>query len=102
MGRRKQQLKNTRGTFCENLRTKSTGFIRRQTGFIHQRTGFIRRAEKAIPPVDEASPPTDEASPIGPYIFSYFSHSLNISFLSAAGILPAESALKNAFSENLW
>ena len=45
--------------------------------------------------------PTDEASPIGPFIFSYFSLFSNVFFLSAAGVLPFESALKNAFSENL-
>ena len=52
-------------------------------------------------PADEASPPTDEASPIGPYIFSYFSLFSNVSLLCAAGVLPSNSALKIAFSQNL-
>ena len=50
---------------------------------------------------DEASPPMDEAGHIGLYMFSYFSLSSNVFFLSAAGVLPSESALKTAFSENL-
>ena len=51
-----------RGQFCENIRTKWTGFICRRTGFIRLRTGFIGRA-------DEASLSTHEASPIVPKFF---------------------------------
>ena len=57
-------------------------------------------ANEASPLADEASPPTDEAIHIGPYLF-LFSLYLNVFFLSAAKVLPSESALKNAFSENL-
>ena len=72
----KKRKEKIRGQFCENRRTKWTGFIRGQTGFIRCRTGFIRgrtgfisRVDEASPTADEASPPTDEASPMGPYIF---------------------------------
>ena len=56
--------------------------------------------DEASLPTDEASLPTDEASPIGPFFLSYFSLFSNIFFLSAVGVLPSESALKPAFSEN--
>ena len=60
-------LRKLRATFCENIRTKWTGYIRRRTGFIRLRSGFIRCA-------GEASPLAEEASPIGPYIiFFHFS-----------------------------
>ena len=60
-----------------------------------------RPVDEACPAMDEACPPMDEASPIGSYIFSYFSLFLNVFLLSAAVVLPSESALKAAFSENL-
>ena len=56
-------LKKTRGQFCEHIRTKWTGFIRRWAGFIRRRTSFIRRRTSFIRRPDEASPPEDEASP---------------------------------------
>ena len=60
-----------------------------------------RLASSARGPADEAIPPTDEASSIGPYIFflNHFYLFSNVFFLSAAGILPLESALISAFSE---
>ena len=48
-------------------------------------------------PTDDASPPMDEARPIGPFICSYFSLFSNVSFLSAAGVLPLESSFKTLF-----
>ena len=80
----------TRGQFCENMRTKWTGFIPQRTGFTRRQTCFIRRANEVSPPADETSPPTDEASPIGPciFFFLFFSFLLNV-FLSATGVLPS-------------
>ena len=100
--KRIKQFKKTGGQFCENIRYKWTGIICLQTGFICQRTGFICLADETSLPEDEASPPTNEASPIGSLIFfSNFSLFSNVFFLSAAGVLPTESGLKTAFSENL-
>ena len=94
---KKIMLKNFE-KFCENIRTKWTGFIRRQTCFISK--------------ADETIPPANEASSIGPYTcFLFFSIFSNVVFMYAARVLPSESAVRTVFSEilcywtiplNLW
>ena len=71
--RRTKKNKKNRGKFCENIRTKWTGFICRRTGFIGQWTGFIRGVDEASPQADEVSKPTDETSSISLIFFFLFS-----------------------------
>ena len=91
------QFKKTRGSFCENIRTKWNGFTRRRTGFIRQQTGFIHRVDEASPPTDEASQLADEAIPIGPYIFFKLFTFLKCVLFVCSKIFTIRSSVKNCF-----
>ena len=82
--RRNKQTKINSVQFCESLRTKWTGFICRRMKPVRQRMKPVRQRMK-------------------PFIlvlifFSYVSPlPPNVFFLSAAGVVPSESALKTVF-----